>query len=619
MATTVGPTAEAVVVKGTWAAAAHKPPLSAVIALATAGAAAAATTVWGVRTSTVLSAPEATAIVKGLFIATYVAVGAYTWWRRPQSRLGQFVLTAAFLYALTSLGASSRPVFFTFGRLALAVLVLFFIYVFLCFPSDRISSQREQRFWRICAIGSAAIWSVAAVFAETLPRGGAFSDCATTCPENALQLVSTPHWLTRTIDVGVTVLTAAALAALIVFLYLKARAPMPLRRRAVVPLLYAAAAFTATYATYSLLSETNNLHGGAELRVLAAIAGFSIPLALLVGQFRGRIFAATNLWQVLARAGSRRITPVWVEFVLRDSLGDESFTLAMWEPQRKRYVDAQGAALQLPEPSSGLSVSRHGTEEHGLALIYDSSLDDEPEIVQGLGATAVMLLDNARLVQELQASRARIVDSAERERRRLERDLHDGAQQRLMAMQIKLALARDQAGEGELGSKLDELSEDASAAVQELRALAHGIYPTVLRERGVGDALHAFAKLSPTPVKVVDRGVRRAASGIEAAVYYCALEAIQNAVKHAGPNANVTVMLAPVGDRIEFEVSDEGTGFDLAEHADGFGIVSMEDRIGAMGGTLEVDSSPGRGTRVFGSVPLVQEAGPHGPERKLRP
>jgi len=619
MATTVAPTAGPLVVKGASAAAGQRPPLSAIIALTAAGVAAAAATVWGVRTSTVLSAPEATALVKGVFIATYVAVGAYTWWRRPRSRLGLFVLSAAFLYAFTSLEASPRPWFFTFGRLGLAVLVLFFLYLFLCFPSDRISSQRERRFWGICAIGTAAIWSVAAVFADKLPRGGAFSDCATTCPDNALQLVNTPHWVTRVIDVGVTALTAAALAALIVFLYLKARAPMPLRRRAVVPLLCAAAAFTATYATYSLLSETDNLQGAAELRVLAAIAGFSIPLALLVGQFRGRIFAATNLWQVLARAGSSRITPVWVEFVLRDSLGDESFALAMWEPQRKTYVDAQGAPLQLPDASSRLSVSRHGSEEHGLALIYDSSLDDEPEIIEGLGATAVMLLDNARLVQELQASRTRIVDSAERERRRLERDLHDGAQQRLMAMQIKLALARDEAGEGELGTKLDQLSEDASEAVQELRALAHGIYPTVLRERGVGDALHAFAKLSPTPVKVVDRGVRRAASGIEAAVYYCALEAIQNAVKHAGPNANVTVTLAPVADRIEFEVSDEGTGFDLAEHADGFGIVSMEDRIGAVGGTLEVDSSPGRGTRVFGTVPVVQEAGSHGPERKLRP
>jgi signal transduction histidine kinase len=216
-----------------------------------------------------------------------------------------------------------------------------------------------------------------------------------------------------------------------------------------------------------------------------------------------------------------------------------------------------------------------------------------------------MLLENSRLVGELQASRARIAESAESERLRLERDLHDGAQQRLMAIQIKLALARRVAGSAELEGQLDELEADASAAVDELRTLAHGIYPPVLRERGVADAFRAFAKAVPIPVRVVDDGVGRAATGVEAAIYYCSLEAIQNVVKHAGPGATATLTLARPSGRIEFEIRDDGTGFDSTAPIGGFGLVSMHDRIAAVGGELSVDSSPGRGTIVLGRIPVA--------------
>ena len=320
---------------------------------------------------------------------------------------------------------------------------------------------------------------------------------------------------------------------------------------------------------------------------------------------------------MLESAESRRLTPGWVEHVLGNSLGDPSFALALWEPELNGYVDARGAPLELPEPSVARSVTR--IEHDGrpaLALLHDPGLEDEPEIVEGLGTTAVMLLDNARLVEELQASRARIAGSAERERLRLERDLHDGAQQRLMAIQIKLARAGEDA-DGDLGAQLDELAADASAAVEELRELAHGIYPTVLRERGLAEALKAFVQTTPAPIRIVDRGAGRAASGIEVAVYYCSLEAIQNAVKHAGPDSSITVTVGRSGRRIEFEVADNGVGFQPDRHADGMGLVSMRDRIAAVDGELEVDSSPGRGTVVSGSVPVALEPVADSPEREL--
>jgi signal transduction histidine kinase len=305
---------------------------------------------------------------------------------------------------------------------------------------------------------------------------------------------------------------------------------------------------------------------------------------------------------------------------LSSSLGDPSFALALWDPERNGYVDAHGEPLELPEATDGRSVTRIQTDGRPpIALVHDSSLDDEPEIVEGLGATAAMLLENSRLVGELQASRARIAESAESERLRFERDLHDGAQQRLMAIQIKLALARGAAAGADLEGQLDELAADASAAVDELRTLAHGIYPAVLRERGVADAFRAFARAVPIPVRVVDDGVGRAASGVEAAIYYCSLEAIQNVVKHAGPDATVTLTLARPSGRIEFEISDDGTGFESSAPIAGFGLVSMHDRIAAVGGELSVDSSPGRGTTVLGRIPVAYEPVVHRPKRELGP
>jgi signal transduction histidine kinase len=591
------------------------PSVFALSALAALGAAAVGLTVWGIWRSPVASAPETTAIVKGLSVAAYVAVGAYTWWRRPQSRLGPLVVVAGLLMATTTLTASTNQLSFTLGRVALAVLVAYFVYLFLCFPRDRLGSALERQYVLVFAGASAAVWTVVLLLSRTMPRGGAFSDCATTCPANPLRLVNTSEAVSKGLNLGANGLTALGLAGVIILLLHKAASPAHLRRRAVAPLLGAATIFAAAYATYSVLSEADVSFHAAPLRVITAIGALAIPLALLVGQFRGRIFAATNLWRLLADAGSRRFTPVWVEGILGSSLGDRSFALALWDPELNGYVDAQGEPLELPESTDARSVTRIQTDGRPpIALLHDPSLNDEPEIVQGLGATAAMLLENARLVEEVQASRARIAETAEGERFRLERDLHDGAQQRLMAIQIKLALARRAVTGADLVGQLDELEADASAAVDELRTLAHGIYPPILRERGVADAFRAFAKVVPIPVHVHDEGVGRLASGVEAAIYYCSLEAIQNVVKHAGPEATVTLTLARPDGRIVFEVSDDGTGFEPSKPLAGFGLVSMHDRIAAVGGELSVDSSPGGGTTVLGSIPVGYEPVPDRPE-----
>jgi signal transduction histidine kinase len=212
-----------------------------------------------------------------------------------------------------------------------------------------------------------------------------------------------------------------------------------------------------------------------------------------------------------------------------------------------------------------------------------------------------MLLDNARLAEELRASRARIAAAAHEGRVQIERDLHDGVQPHLSALLVKLGIARDIAGKGELGALIDELGDDAAAAVSELRTLARGIYPPLLRERGLAQALRAFALTAPVPVRVTEQGSQAASPAATAAVYFTALEAIQNAIKHAGPAVRIDVALERRPDALAFAVTDDGPGFDRRAVEAGVGLLSMEDRIGAAGGELEIDSSSG--TAVRGWVP----------------
>src|SRR3954453_10168273 len=198
-----------------------------------------------------------------------------------------------------------------------------------------------------------------------------------------------------------------------------------------------------------------------------------------------------------------------------------------------------------------------------------------------------MLVDNARLVDELRASRARIAEATHAGQVRIERDLHDGVQPHLSALLVKLGIARDLAEEDELRALLDELGDDAAAAVKELRTLARGVYPPLLRERGLAQALQAFAVTAPVAVRVVENGSQAAPPAATAAIYFTALEAIQNAIKHAGPAVTVAVTLDRRADRLAFSVADDGAGFERGAIEVGVGLVSMDDRIGAAGGELE--------------------------------
>jgi signal transduction histidine kinase len=206
---------------------------------------------------------------------------------------------------------------------------------------------------------------------------------------------------------------------------------------------------------------------------------------------------------------------------------------------------------------------------------------------------------------DLQASRARIVATGDAERRKIERNLHDGAQQHLVALAVNLRLAKDIVAEDPEGAveMLDALAEAVKETIQELRDLAHGIYPPLLMDSGIPEALRAAANRSPLSVSVEADGVGRHPSEVEAAVYFCCLEALQNAAKHA-PEASVQIVVREEDGTLRFSVSDDGPGFDIAAATAGHGYVNMSDRLGAIGGTVDWRSAPGEGATISGELPL---------------
>jgi signal transduction histidine kinase len=241
-----------------------------------------------------------------------------------------------------------------------------------------------------------------------------------------------------------------------------------------------------------------------------------------------------------------------------------------------------------------------------VAMPANDPLDPSRDrLVRDLAAQAGPVLRNVRLIEELRASRQRLVAAQDEERRKLERNIHDGAQQQLVALGIKLRLAdslvdRDQAKAHEM---LATLQTETQGAIDDLRDLARGIYPPLLADQGLEAALEAQGRKSAVPVRIESSGIGRFGQDVEAAVYFACLEGLQNVAKYAGAGA-ATIALQQRNGMLEFTVNDDGRGFDPASIDRGTGLQSMHDRLDAIG-VLIVDSEPGRGTTVRGQVPVV--------------
>jgi signal transduction histidine kinase len=306
---------------------------------------------------------------------------------------------------------------------------------------------------------------------------------------------------------------------------------------------------------------------------------------------------------VIARAGvsGQAWASVWLPALITDSATG---------PLRVAPVSHAGDLLGLivvRRPAAGDPFSAEDdrvltelARQVGLAL-HNARLDT---------ALATTLDELRKQAEELRRSRARIVASADAERRRVERDLHDGAQQHLVALAVNLRLTRELLADDPETAALmiDQLADEVKATIQELRDLAHGIYPPLLADSGLGEALRAAGRRSPLPVTVSAPGIGRYGLEIESAVYFCCLEALQNASKHAG-GARVEVRMWEESGGLLFSVTDDGPGFDgpgFAPARSGHGYMNMADRLGAIGGSVRWDSAPGEGTRISGSVPLLE-------------
>jgi len=335
-----------------------------------------------------------------------------------------------------------------------------------------------------------------------------------------------------------------------------------------------------------------------------------LPFAFLAGLVRFRFSQADALSSLVGRLGGPGGRGA-LRDALAEALGDPTLQLAYWVPNRDAYVDAEGRPTGVDPPPHGkiATVIEHEGRRVA-AILHDAALAEEPDLVQAVGAAAALTLENERLdaelrarVDELRASRARIVTAGYAERRRLERDLHDGAQQRLMALGINLRLARDQIGsDTETASLLDASLEELNQATSELRELARGIHPAALTDRGLRSALSGLAGRSPVPVELLQTPDGRLPAPVESAVYFVVAEALTNVARYAEAQ-QVKVAVVRTNGQVDVQVSDDGIGG--ADPAHGSGLRGLSDRVAALDGRLELTSAAGDGTTVRARIPCA--------------
>jgi signal transduction histidine kinase len=359
--------------------------------------------------------------------------------------------------------------------------------------------------------------------------------------------------------------------------------------------------------TADLTSFDNEVEAAVDLASLIALLG--VPFGFLIGLMRTRMARGGGVSELITRVGSPGGAGVRMRDLLADTLEDPSLELAYWLPERAVFVSEDGRETQLPEHDAARSVTEVTRDgERVAAIVHDPELDDSRDLVRGAGAAVALALENERLdaelrarVEELRASRERLVRAGLDERRRLERDLHDGAQQRLVSLRLALGLLRRAAGSDPAGAErlVDGALGELDAALAELRELARGIHPGVLSDHGLEPALAALADRAPLPVEV-EAAVGRLPQAVESAAYFTVAEALTNVAKYAHAQA-ASVSVASVNGHLLVEVRDDGVGG--ADPARGTGLRGLADRVAALGGRLDVDSPAGAGTVLRAEIP----------------
>ncbi len=520
---------------------------------------------------------------------SFIGTGLFAWWRRPTNRTGLLMTAAGFAWFASQLSASDADLLFTIGIALDGLFIAIVAHLLVAFPTGRLQTRAER------AVAAAGYFTVTVLQIPSL----LFEEPGE--PQNLL-IVEPDQGLSDALDAvqfGVAVVLVVASVSIVVR---RERASGGARREALRPVLWTGCAAFAAF-----LVAVGFDAAGSPSRVLDWIAQAlvaTVPFGFLTGLLRSRLAQGAALSALIAQVGELPGEGP-LRAALADALGDPSLALAYWLPESSRYVDALGK----PVTVAGAGWTEVELQGRRIAAIaHDPALSEEPELVRTAGAAAALALENQRLaaelrarIEDLRASRARLVEAGDAERRRLERDLHDGAQSRLVALALKLKLARMKVEPGsEAAALLDESSAELQASLDELRELARGIHPAILSDRGLEPALRALADRAPVPVSVsVAEG--ELPPTVEIAVYFVVAEALTNVAKYAGASS-AAVVVRRVGGRVVVEVTDDGVGG--ADVAAGSGLRGLSDRVAALDGRIEVDSPPGGGTRLRAGIPL---------------
>ena len=546
----------------------------------------------------------------GLWIAAvlvigfgFVGAGLFAWYRSPGNRIGLLMVATGFAWYVAMLARTEPPLLFSVGFTLENMYVAFAVHLLLAYPSGRLEG-RLDRVIVACTYATVTLGFVpVSLFVSSAEYG------CVGCPGNVFLIENEPSFGRAWLD-GLSVLGVVVPLAVVTRLVQRwYRASRPLRRT-VTPVFLAGAALMVTLATLLAIALLGGSMELIDIFVYSSLPALAlVPFLFLAGLARGRMLRGRGLGRLVRRLGAS-LERGELRAALAEALGDPSVELAYWLPDSRQYVDAEGRPVELPGAETGRSVTEVDRDGRRIAaIVHDPTLLDDQERVREAGAAAALALENERLeaelrakVEEVRASRSRLVEVGWHQRRRLERDLHDGAQQRLVSLALSLRIARERLGPdvGDVATLLDRSREELDLALSELRELARGIHPAVLADRGLSAAVDALAGRSPLPVEVRDVPPDRLPEHIELTAYFVISEALTNVAKYAQAN-RAWVSVTHQNGRLLLEVGDDGVGG--ADVSRGTGLRGLADRLDAIEGRLYVESEPGRGTTVRATMP----------------
>jgi len=564
------------------------------VTIVLAGCAAAGFSVVSALTSDHVREPEVQAALVVWVILAYVLAGLIAWWRRPESRLGPLMIAAGFGTFISMLGWSNVDLLRTIGQTLDFLPPILFLHVFLAYPTGRLERPIER-----VIVAAAYLTGIGLGFVRMLLGGFG--------PDGVLKLTTEPGAADVVLRVQLVTSAALAVAGIGVLVVRRLGTGRPLRRS--LALLHDSFAVGLLMIAVLAMRHALGISGFETIqRITFFVVGLA-PLAFLVGLLHARL-ARSAVGELFV---DLRADPAPSD--LRDSLAralrDPSLTLAYWLPEFGSYADHDGRPVALPTLDGRRAMRLIDHEGARVAaLLHDPALEDEPELLDAVTAAAGLALENARLnvelrarVEELRGSRARIVDAGRHERQRLERNLHDGAQHRLVALSLQLSLLEEElTGDSSATAQLERARGEIDTSLEELREIAQGIHPAVVSGHGLAVALEQLAAREPVPVRLNVEIDGRLPEALEVAAYYLISETLTNVGKYAQASLASVEVIRSNG-HIRIEVIDDGIGG--ADTDGGSGLRGLADRVEALGGRLRVWSPDGGGTRVRAEIPCA--------------